>query len=134
MQEPYGMNSTRVLNALVCSLLRPSRNPKFYRPRYIILPSKPSLVYTIPPRPPPGQYRRRLPIPHSIQSPPTPVTHHSDSPESSPKPSIIISPSVRIGQRQQPQTEHSGDPGAEAQGAYSLPWGSLSHTCDKLFR
>ena len=24
--------------------------------------------------------------------------------------------------------------GAEAQGAYSSPWGSLSHTCDKLFR
>ena len=23
---------------------------------------------------------------------------------------------------------------AEAQGAYSSPWGSLSHTCDKLFR
>ena len=24
--------------------------------------------------------------------------------------------------------------GAEAQGAHSLPWASLSHTCDKLFR
>ena len=38
----------------------------------------------IPPRPPPGQYRRRLPIPHSTQPPPTPATHHSDSPESPP--------------------------------------------------
>ena len=49
----------------------------------------------IPPRPPPGQYRRHLPTPHSTQPPPTPATHHSDSPESSPTPSINMSPPVR---------------------------------------
>ena len=49
----------------------------------------------IPPRPPPGQYRRHLPTPHSTQPPPTPATPHSDSPESSPIPSINIFPPVR---------------------------------------
>ena len=45
--------------------------------------------------PPPGQYRRRLPIPRSTRPSPTPAARPSDSPESSPTPSIIMSPSVR---------------------------------------
>ena len=49
----------------------------------------------IPPRPPPGQYRRHLPTPHSTQPPPPPTTPHSDSLESSPTPSINIFPPVR---------------------------------------
>ena len=49
----------------------------------------------IPPRPPPGQYRRHLPTPHSTQPPPPPATPHSDSLESSPTPSINIFPPVR---------------------------------------
>ena len=37
----------------------------------------------------------KLTNPPSIQPSPTPATHHSDSPESSPTPSINMSPHVR---------------------------------------